>query len=71
MTVVPYTLLLLAPTNNALLERVRRWDKREEISETKEGSTWELLETWGRWNYGRSMLPTLGVAVGVLGMALF
>ena len=71
VSIVPYTLLLLAPTNNALLERVRRWDKREEVSEAKEGSTKELLQAWQRLNYGRSMLPTLGVAVGMVGMALF
>ena len=64
MSIMPYTVLLLAPTNEALLKRAKAGDKKDGAVEADAEETKELLEKWGRWNLGRAVLPLLGAAVG-------
>lgn len=58
--VVPYTLLAMASTNNALLEKAK---SAPEISDTE---TSRLIEKWTTLNAVRGYFPLAAAAVGLM-----
>lgn len=61
--IVPYTLIRMSGTNNALLQR----------AQSKEASSQEvsdLTERWARLNFVRGLLPFAGAACGLVAVFL-
>lgn len=59
---VPFTLLLLMPTNNLLEGFAAQGDRREDVDLVKVG---RLLRTWSTLNYIRG---SFGIAAGFLAL---
>lgn len=62
--IVPYTMLTMTSTNNALLERAK---SAPEVSDTE---TARLIEKWTTLNALRGYLPLAGAAVGIVASLL-
>lgn len=61
--IVPYTLIRMSGTNNALLQRAQSTEaSSQEVS--------NLTERWSRLNFVRSLLPLAGAACGVVAVFL-
>ena len=58
--IVPYTILTMTTTNNALLEKAK---SAPEVSDTE---TARLIEKWTTLNALRGFLPLAGAAVGIV-----
>lgn len=72
--VMPYTIMLMAPTNSVLQERASAADAMEDFGEgdvTEVGMpkaqglrgyrTVELINRWAMLNYGRAAIPAIGI----------
>jgi Domain of unknown function (DUF1772) len=60
IAIVPFTILLLAPTNKELFKREKA---ARGTSTGVESSSVELVKKWGRLNLTRSFLPAVGALV--------
>jgi hypothetical protein len=76
--VMPYTLVLMKPTNSLLMERAAMGDAMGDVNEedvTEVGMskaqglrgyrTEELLNRWVALNYGRAAIPSIGIACAI------
>ena len=71
--VVPYTLALMKPTNDVLMERAKRGDTagkagEGDISRAQGISgyrTDELVNRWAMLNYGRTAIPSVGIGCAI------
>ena len=70
---IPYTLIVMRPTNKRLLERAEHADaegpvvrERAEITQsTEEAAVVDWLKTWSWMNLGRGLLPLGATVVGL------
>lgn len=60
--IVPYTLALIVPLEEQLLSLESRV-RRGEQADVRNEDVVDKLETWRWLNYGRTLLPALGVAM--------
>ena len=69
--IIPYTLLVLSPTNSKLLKRAAEAEKlstKDELDETRlprGESSKELIDKWNSLHVGRLMLPLISTLLGV------
>ena len=61
VSIMPFTLIVLAPTNTKLLKRAAVEAKGEEIEEREGQSTPELIRHWAGLNAVRGIPPILGI----------
>ncbi|CEJ54946.1 hypothetical protein PMG11_01232 [Penicillium brasilianum] len=67
LSIVPYTLIAMSSTNNALL---RLAASKEELLDRDSEQAKYLLEKWKKLNSFRSLLPLAGAMVGMVALAL-
>lgn len=67
-SILPWTLIMMMPTNNELLRRAKVAKEREgkgEVKEEEDKESGKLIEKWDGLHFVRFWLPTLGAAVGL------
>ena len=60
--IAPYTLLIMLPTNNRLMEKA---EKTDAVSPSE---TQDLLRKWTRMNYNRAFMVAVGAVLGMTGV---
>lgn len=65
LAIVPFTVLVMDPTNQALLRAAGAQGPGEKVEET---AVRALLERWRRLNLARSILPLVGATLGLWGL---
>ena len=68
---MPFTLLVLGPTNNELSERAREVGEEGGGRGEERGDDGELVENWTWGNFVRTLFPLVAVVVAAAGMATF
>lgn len=73
ISIVPYTLLVMATTNGTLLNKAAQADAQQKNAESNisekefenEESAKELIARWSLLNFGRGVLPLVGTSLGL------
>jgi Domain of unknown function (DUF1772) len=60
LAIVPFTLILMTPTNNKLLQSAAAQEKELLMQPTT-----QLVETWSQMNFARGCLPLAGAFLGL------